>query len=106
MEWLIALAFVIGMYLWTQRDRSFVVPNRDQLIASAIRGDHDIRMVYFTYSSRKFSTRTVTPLSADGSYMRARDHFRGDERTFKLARIKELSVVPRIGSSPSAGPGQ
>ena len=72
------------------------------MIRDAIENKRDIWMIYFTYSSRKFTDRVVTPLEVRQDYgkvyLRAYCHLRKDERTFKVARIKEFREVTRASA--------
>ena len=93
---IIALAIVV-IYAIRNRDRSFPVEEHLLVIEAAIRNGNDLKMNYFTYRSRSFRTRTVTPLELgeSGTYLRAYDHFRLANRTFKVSRIREISEVRR-----------
>ena len=95
---LVAVA-AVGVYLFSRRDRSYPVEERLPIIERAIASGRDIEMEYFANSSKKFSKRTVTPLEISYQYqrpyLRAYDHWRRDERTFRVSRIKSLRDVPR-----------
>ncbi len=71
------------------------VQKRAQVIARAIREQSDLSITYWAKSTRKYTDRVVTPLLLEGRYLRAYDHTREAERTFKVTRIKEIALVPR-----------
>ncbi len=96
--WVVGVIAALGLvfYLYRRRDRRYPAPERLAIIRNAMANGGDIWMVYFTFYSHTFSERTVTPLRIErGIYLRAFDHFRQKERTFKISRIKELSEIPR-----------
>jgi len=79
------------------RDRSYPEPERLEVLRSALESGSDVRMVYFTASSRRFNERKVTPLrlsqAREGQWLlRGFDHLRGEDRTFRVGRMKEVSV--------------
>jgi len=91
---------VIVAYFYSRRDRSYPVQERLLLIERAIASGRDLEMEYFANSTKRFSKRTVTPLEVSYQYqrpyLRANDHFRKDERTFRVSRIKSVRDVPRV----------
>jgi predicted DNA-binding transcriptional regulator YafY len=91
--WFVVAAAVIW-WLWRQ-DRHFLYQERADQIFEAIRSEKDVQMTYWAKSSRKYSDRTVTPVALEGVYMRAYDHWRKAERTFKITRIKKMVLIPR-----------
>jgi predicted DNA-binding transcriptional regulator YafY len=92
--WIYAgIALFIAWFLW--RDRYYSYEKRAQIIARAIREQSDLSMTYWAKSTRKYTDRVVTPVLLEGPYLRAYDHMRNAERTFKVTRIKEISIVPR-----------
>lgn len=94
MEWLwLAGAALVGLIWWFASDRRYPYAERATIISQAMNGSQDIRIVYWAKTTRKWSTRTVTPLALDGTYVRAFDHSRQAERTFKVTRIKEVLIV-------------
>jgi predicted DNA-binding transcriptional regulator YafY len=96
---LVSLLVLIALYFYSRRDRRYNVAQRLPILRAAIVNERDISMIYFTYASRRFSRRVVTPIEIQDiqgrAYLRAYDHFRDAERTFKVARIKELTDVTR-----------
>jgi predicted DNA-binding transcriptional regulator YafY len=94
-----AAILAVGVYLYSRRDRSYPVEERLPVIERAIASGRDLEMEYFTNSSKTFSKRTVTPLEVtyqyQRPYLRAYDHWRRDERTFRVSRIKSVRDVPR-----------
>lgn len=104
---LIVVAIVaVGLYLFSRRDRSYPVEERLPVIERAIASGRDLEMEYFTNSSKSFSKRTVTPLEVSYQYkrpyLRAYDHWRKDERTFRVSRIKSVRDLPRVPGSRRA----
>jgi predicted DNA-binding transcriptional regulator YafY len=98
MIWIILIVIgLVAVYAYRNLDRRYPVQEHLLVIQSAIRNGNDLRMEYFTYKTRSFRTRTVRPieLGEGGTYLRAYDHFRVSERTFKASRIKEIREVPR-----------
>jgi predicted DNA-binding transcriptional regulator YafY len=97
MEWLVGgVALLVAFLLYHYRDRHYSVPERMAIIRDAIMNGRDIWMVYFTFSRRRFSERTVTPLKVErGIYLLAIDHYWEKRRTFKISRIKELKEISR-----------
>jgi predicted DNA-binding transcriptional regulator YafY len=92
--WIYAgIALFIWWLLW--RDRYYPYEKRALIISRALREQSDLSMTYWAKSSHQYSNRVVTPLSLEGRYLRAYDHMRKDERTFKVTRIKEIALVPR-----------
>jgi predicted DNA-binding transcriptional regulator YafY len=92
---LIALAFLTALYLWFRRDHKYPAGPRVAIIRSALANKNDIKMEYFTYRSRRFSVKRITPLElGEGEiYLKGYDHFRLAERTYKVSRIKSLEEV-------------
>jgi predicted DNA-binding transcriptional regulator YafY len=97
MEWLAGVvALLVVFLLFHYRDRRYPIAERLAIIRSALANDRDIWMVYFTFSSRRFSERTITPLKIErGIYVLAIDHYTEKRRTFKISRIKKLEEIPR-----------
>jgi predicted DNA-binding transcriptional regulator YafY len=99
MDWAyLLIERLVGIALREARDRHYPVANRLAVLRLALESGADVRMVYFSASSRQFSERVVTPLRlaqehAGGWYLRGFDHLRGAERTFKVGRIKEVAPV-------------
>lgn len=97
MLWIVLITIVaIAVYAYRNRDHSYPVAKSLPIITAAIENGNDLLMEYFTYRSKTFRKRTVTPLELGdgGVYLRAYDHFRLAERTFKVSRIKDVSEVP------------
>lgn len=87
------------------RDRSYPEADRLEVLRSALESGSDVRMVYFAASSRQFTERVVTPLrlsQAQGGQwvLRGFDHLRGEERTFRVTRMKEVGAVERLPGLP------
>ena len=97
MAWLIAgVVLLIVLLLYQRRDRHYRIPRRLATIRRAIANDSDIWMIYFTFSRRRFSEHTITPVKIkEGIYLDAIDHRRHEIRTFKISRIKKLDEIPR-----------
>jgi predicted DNA-binding transcriptional regulator YafY len=99
MDWAyLLIERLVGIALREARDRHYPVANRFAVLRLALESGADVRMVYFSASSRQFSERVVTPLRlaqehAGGWYLRGFDHLRGAERTFKVGRIKDVAPV-------------
>jgi len=79
------------------RDRSYPEAERLGVLRSALQSGSDVGMVYFSASSRRFNERKVTPLrlsqAREGQWLlRGFDHLRGEERTFRVGRMKEVSL--------------
>lgn len=79
------------------RDRSYPEPERLDVLRLALRFGSDVRMIYFSASSMRFTERVVTPLSLSQAraghwLLRGFDHLRDEERTFRVGRIKEVSL--------------
>lgn len=94
---LIGIIVVTGLivYLVTQRDRSYPTAETLRVIKSAMQNKRRLRMTYFTYSSKRFSDRIVTPLDLQGDvYLVAQDSLRNAERTFKVSRIRSIVELP------------
>ena len=78
------------------RDRSYPEAERLTVLRAALESSSEMRMVYFSASSRRFTERVVTPLSLsqarEGQWLlRGFDHLRVEELTFRVGRIKDLS---------------
>lgn len=90
------IVILVCFLLYRNRDRHYRFAERFTVIQDALKNDQDIWMVYFTFHSKKFSERTVTPLKVEeGIYLLAFDHHLRKKRTFKISRIKELQEIPR-----------
>ncbi len=102
MDWAyLLIERLVGIALMEAKDRHYPVPDRLAVLRSALESGEDVRMVYFSASSRQFTARVVTPLRlaqehAGEWYLRGFDHLRDAERTFKVGRIKKVVA----GSSP------
>jgi len=91
-----AIVILVGFLLYRNRDRHYPFPERLAVIKNALECGQDIWMIYFTFQSKRFSERTLTPLKIEqGIYLLALDHHLGKNRTFKISRIKELREIPR-----------
>jgi predicted DNA-binding transcriptional regulator YafY len=88
-----------GLWMFSRRDRKFPIEERLPVIKNAIESGEDLRLECFANSSKRFSWRTVTPIEIryeyQSVYLRAFDHWRKDERTFKVSRIKTIQQVLR-----------
>ena len=102
MDWAyLLIERLVGIALREARDRHYPVADRLDVLRSVLETGEDVRMVYFSASSRQFTERVVTPVQLSQSQaghwvLRGFDHLRGAERTFKVGRIKDVVV----GSSP------
>lgn len=97
---LVLVVVVVVVYFYRRRDRSYPVQERLPILEQAIASGRDLEMEYFADSSKRFSKRTVTPLEVtyqyQRPYLRAHDHFRRAERTFRVSWIKNVHDVPRV----------
>lgn len=81
-----------GMYPW--EDREFPCEHRMDTLRRAIQEKADLEVEYFTYRRNSMSRRRVTPLEIqDERILRARCHWREDERSFAIHRIKEARLI-------------
>lgn len=81
-----------GMYPW--EDREFPFEGKLQILRQAIREKADLEVEYFTYRRNSMSRRRITPLEIqDERILRARCHWRDDERSFAIHRIKEVRLI-------------
>ncbi len=81
-----------GMYPW--EDREFPSEGKLQTLRQAIREKADLEVEYFTYRRNSMSRRRITPLEIqDERILRARCHWRADERSFAIHRIKEVRLI-------------
>ena len=88
------------------RDRSYPEADRLEVLRSALESGSDVRMVYFSASSRQFTERVVTPLRLEQAragqwLLRGFDRLRGEERTFRVGRMKEVVIL----EGPTGRPG-
>ncbi len=78
-------------------DQDVVAPNR-KIIEEAMESQQDITMEYYTGGTGEWNTRSVTPLELEGNdYLVAFCRLRNEERTFKLARMRKVSLTERSG---------
>ena len=102
LEWLVVNA------LWKGGDRRrqrpsrpeplYPEPERLEVLRAALESGSDVQIVYFSASSGKETERVVTPQSlwqaqAGQWLLTAQDHLRGDRRTFRVDRIRELTAA-------------
>jgi predicted DNA-binding transcriptional regulator YafY len=81
-----------GMYPW--EDREFPCEKKMETLRRAIHEKADLEVEYFTYRRNSMSRRRVTPLEIqDERILRARCHWREDERSFAIHRIKEARFI-------------
>ena len=100
LEWLVVNA------LWKGGDRRrpqstrpeplYPEPERLEVLRAALESGTNVQIVYFSASSGKETERVVTPQSlwqaqAGQWLLTAKDHLRGDRRTFRVDRIRELT---------------
>lgn len=79
-------------------------------LMQAIRTDRVVQFMYLTPSGSEPMRRTLSPwhLSVESSHWRVTgfDHDRGDQRTFRLSRIRgQVNVTAQQRHRPSPGPG-
>jgi predicted DNA-binding transcriptional regulator YafY len=72
---------------------------RLEVLRCALEFGSDVQIVYFAASSGRETERVVTPQAlwqaqAGQWLLTARDHLRGDRRTFRVNRIRELTAAP------------
>ena len=95
-----------GLYPW--EDRVFPDAGKTDRIRRAIEEESDLEIEYFTYSRNALTRRRVTPLAIEGgSKLRALCHWRRQERSFLLRRIKEIRRFRRTpvgGKAPEPQP--
>jgi len=109
LEWLVVNA------LWKGGDRrrpQFARPEplfpeleRLEVLRGALESGSDVQIVYFSASSGQETERVVTPQAlwqaqAGQWLLTAQDHLRGERRTFRVGRIRELTAV--LDSHPTA----
>jgi len=81
-----------GMYPW--EDREFPSEGKLETLRQAIQEKADLEVEYFTYRRNCMSRRRITPLEIqDERILRARCHWRNDERSFAIHRIKEVRLI-------------
>lgn len=103
MDWAyLLIERLVGIALREARDRHYPVADRLAILRSALESGEDVRMVYFSASSRQLTERVVTPLRLEQEhagewYLRGFDHLRGTERTFRVGRIKEVVAAADFG---------
>jgi len=115
MDWAyLLIERLVGIALREARDRHYPVADRLDVLRSALETGEDVRMVYFSASSRQFTERVVTPVQLSQSQaghwvMRGFDHLCGAERSFRVGRIKEIAPVAGLsekrGSSVESARG-
>ena len=98
---------LVGIALREAKDRHYPVADRLAVLRSALESGSDVRMVYFSASSRQFTDRVVTPVQLSQSQaghwvMRGFDHHCGAERSFRVGRIKEVAPVADLAGRPGA----
>jgi len=89
------------------RDRSYPTAERLAVLRSALESSLDVSMVYFSASSRRFTERVVSPLQLSQAQaghwvMRGFDHLSGEERTFRVGRMKEVVTLERSPGQPGS----
>ena len=72
---------------------------RLQVLRGALEAGSDVQIVYFSASSGHETERVVTPRAlwqaqAGQWLLTAQDQLRGDRRTFRVDRIRELTAAP------------
>jgi len=72
---------------------------RLEVLRGALEAGSDVQIVYFSVSSGQETERVVTPQSlwqaqAGQWLLTAQDHLRGERRTFRVDRIRELTAAP------------
>ena len=116
MDWTyLLLEWVVVNALWKGGDRRrsrsvrpdplFPEAERMEIVQRALESGSDIRLIYFAASSGQETERVVTPRSlwqaqAGQWLLTAQDHLRGDQRTFRVGRIKEVRLLPRPPTPP------
>jgi predicted DNA-binding transcriptional regulator YafY len=106
MDWTyLLIERLVGIARREAKDRHYQVADRLAVLRSALESGEDVRLVYFSASSRQFTERVVTPLRlaqehAGDWYLRGFDNLRGAERTFKVGRIKEVAPVADLAGRP------
>ena len=84
-------------------------PERLEVLRAALESGSDVHLVYWSVSSGQETERVVTPRSlwqaqAGQWLLTSHDHLRGDRRTFRVDRIRELRGSRVQASSLSTAP--
>jgi len=102
LEWLVVNA------LWPTRGRCSPRPTppeslfpeheRLEILRAALESVSDVRLIYFAASSGDETERVVSPQSlwqaqAGQWLLTAQDHVRGEKRTFRVGRMKEVAMA-------------
>ena len=98
------ILFCLLLWRLRKRDRRYSPARRADKILNALHDEQDIRIVYWSKSKRRFVKEIVTPESLNNGYMKAHDHARGITRKFKVARIKNVVVLPHPARGSAAIP--
>ncbi len=72
----------------------------------AIEGTLDVVLDYYSFHRKTWSKRRVTPQAIVGDFLVAHCHMRGDDRRFRLTRIRKVEDVPEaeLAAEPAAEP--
>jgi Flp pilus assembly protein TadD/cbb3-type cytochrome oxidase subunit 3 len=92
---LAALALIaLGVVWWLDhRERKYPFAERAEIIAKALREEADLNIVYWSKKRRKFVHKVVTPKALKGQVLEAFDRQRETNRTFKVTRIKKITLI-------------
>jgi len=74
-------------------DVHFSTGPRVAKIVKALEGGQDLLIEYFTYHRGEWNERRVTPTKVAGGFLVGHCHLRGEERRFRISRIRSAKVV-------------
>ena len=60
-------------------------------LEEAIQANEDVVLDYFSFHRKAWNQRRVTPRRIDGEFLVADCHLRGDERRFRVTRIRKIA---------------
>ena len=91
----------------TRPEPLYPEPERLEVLRGALESASDVQSVSFSASSGQETERVVTPQAlwqaqAGQWLLTAQDHLRGERRTFRVDRIRELTVASNPHPTPAA----
>ena len=84
----------LGIWLWLRRPRSYPFEERAEKINEALRDGSALEITYWSRRKRRFLHRLVTPVKLVRSRLHAYDHTTGNDRSFRVTRIKTIELAP------------
>ena len=87
-------AVTLGIWLWLRRPRSYPLEERAETIREALRDGSALEITYWSRRKRRFLHRLVTPVKLVRSRLHAYDHTTGNDRSFRVTRIKTIELAP------------